>query len=131
VPPVCCSAALGGHYGRSTVGPFGMQLGSSPYAGSLEIATRLDVTGMRGNRRVTNPPETLLHDSSYFKAVEALRPQLRQNSLDPFRILTVPGRPKNITFASAAMKKKLQPATWILRSRAKPSKPWTTPQSPV
>ena len=43
-----------------------------------------------------------------------------------FLTLAVPGAPKNITFTSAAMKKKFQPAAWTLRSSAKPSSPWTT-----
>ena len=36
--------------------------------------------------------------------------------------------PKNITFTSAAMKKKFHPAAWILRSRANPLNALTTPQ---
>lgn len=71
-----------GHYRRSTIGPFGIQLGGPPYTSCFEIATPLDVTGMRGNRRITHSPKTLLYDSSYFKAVEAVGPQLRENSSD-------------------------------------------------
>jgi hypothetical protein len=76
---------------NSTIGPFGIQLGRPPYRESIEIATRLDVTRMRGNSGIAHSQETFRNDSGHFKAVEALGSNFSENS--PHRVLD-PGCPE-------------------------------------
>src|SRR6185437_8993645 len=54
-------------------------------------------------------------------------PRIRFNALSSF---FGSGEPRNIIFASAAMKKKFHPALWILRSRVKVSQDLTIRQLP-
>ena len=109
---VCSNIALNGiSRARSTSGPIRVTLGYGSRLSAIQSPALLDVPRMCGNSSIRYAQKTLVNDFSHLKAIEVLLLHLPSRiRINAFWIFFAPTAPKNVTFTSAAMKKKFHPA---------------------
>ena len=109
---VCSNIALNGiSRARSTSGPIRVTLGYGSRLSAIQSPALLDVPRMCGNSSIRYAQKTLVNDFSHLKAIEVLLLHLPSRiRINAFWTFFTPTAPKNVTFTSAAMKKKFHPA---------------------